>query len=202
MQLSPEQLSANGYSFQSSIRFESINQFVQDQLQRGGALLRFYWLCVVASVFFMSHVLWKQDTVTLDLLAGGVGFGLAGFLLVVLPAHEAIHGITYKLLGAPRISFHADWKRMFFFAAADRFVLNRREFVLVAAAPFVLLSIAMTLAMFYTNGLLQLTIATNLVLHTGGCIGDFTLVAYSLSIGEEFCTYDDLQKQETLFFQK
>ena len=202
MQLSPEQLSANGYRFQSSIRFESINQFVQDRLQRGGALLRLYWLCVVASVFAMSHVLWKQDIVTLDLLAGGIGFGLAGYLVIVLPAHEAIHGITYKLLGAPSISFHADWKRMFFFAAADRFVLNRREFILVAAAPFILLTIGLLAAQFFTNGMLQLAIATNLVLHTGGCIGDFTLVAYSMSLGEKFCTYDDLQKQETLFYQK
>ena len=170
MQLSPEQLSANGYRFQSSIRFESINQFVQDRLQRGGALLRLYWLCVVALVFAMSYVPLKQGYRDPRPAGGRDLIRLAGFLVIVLPAHEAIHGITYKLLGAPSISFHADWKRMFFFAAADRFVptdansswlpqfFHPADHRIAGCAVF-------------TNGILQLAIATNL-----GCIPAVALV--------------------------
>jgi hypothetical protein len=202
MQLSPEQLSANGYRFQSVIRFESINQFVQERLQQGGAWLRLYWLCVVLSVLSLSFVLWRQEDVSVGMLMAGIGLGLAGFIVLLLPVHEAVHGIFYKWLGAPSISFHADWNRLFFFAAADRFVLNKREFLSVAVAPFVLLTAALTAGIFLTTGMWQIAVAAGLVLHTGGCIGDFTLIAYSLSLGDDFCSYDDLGKQETLFYVK
>lgn len=202
MQLRPEELRANGLRFHSSIQFESINQFVQDRLQRRSVLLTSYWLCVIASVFMLSYVLWRQEDFSLGLLIGGVSLGIAGFVGIALPIHEGIHGLVYKLLGAHKISFHADWKRMFFFAAADQFVLNKREFMMVAVTPFLVLTSALVAGIFLTSGLIQLAVAAMLVLHTGGCIGDFTLIDYTLSIGESFCTYDDLQKQETVFYHQ
>ena len=66
------------------------------------------------------------------------GFAIA-FTLV--PIHEYIHALAYKSQGAATTSFDANWKKFYFMAIADKFVASKKEFQIIALAPFITINL-------------------------------------------------------------
>ncbi len=54
---------------------------------------------------------------------------ITGFTIII-PVHEGIHAIVYKMLGAKNIRFGADVKKMIFYATADKYVTTRKKFII------------------------------------------------------------------------
>jgi len=54
----------------------------------------------------------------------------------LIPSHEYIHVLAYKSKGAKNTSCDANLKKFYFMAIAYRFVANKKEFQIVALAPF------------------------------------------------------------------
>ncbi|MGJ8868839.1 hypothetical protein, partial [Salmonella enterica] len=52
------------------------------------------------------------------------GFGCA-LTFLLIPIHEGLHGIAYKMCGAPTVTFAANWKKLYFMAIADKFTIGR-----------------------------------------------------------------------------
>jgi hypothetical protein len=86
-------------------------------------------------------------------------------------------------------------------AMADQFVASRREFRLVALAPFLLINLV-SIFLFFTVPLAwTYTVLGTLLTHTAFCSGDFGLLSYfEFHQDKEVVTYDDKENQVSYFY--
>jgi hypothetical protein len=142
--ITTEELRTSGnYELVKELGHDEIIDFVASQLKKlRWPMVFFYGFNILlaglialytAGNFFHSYISWGAYWKYLLL-------GLVTGMLVVIPFHEIIHGIAYKIAGAPRIKFGANLKQMMFYAAAPGFVATRQDFYLVAFSPFILIN--------------------------------------------------------------
>jgi hypothetical protein len=103
--------------------------------------------------------------------------GVIVFMLI-LPVHELLHGLVYKLAGAPSVKYLANLRSFYFYAIADKFVTNRQTFYILALTPFLLINGCLLFCLFILKGYLIWTCFSALILHASGCIGDFALLSF------------------------
>lgn len=128
--------------------------------------------------------------------------GVVGLFLIVLPIHEIIHALFFKLLGAKNVGFGYSKKGLMVYAYAQRFVMTLRENALVAAMPFLLITLLISVCWVLVPGLKVIWIVI-LLFHTLGCMGDFILILHAWKNRKEaMYTYDDLSEKRTYFFER
>lgn len=121
----------------------------------------------------------------------------------MIPIHEYIHVLAYKSQGAQHTSYDVNWKKFYFMALAHQFVADRTEFSIVALAPFVVITITLSLALFWANGLWHFTILGTLTMHTAACSGDFGILSYFyFHKDHDIVTYDDIENKISYFYGK
>lgn len=202
MNLKVEDLEKAGFTIQDELDHTHIVPMVQRMLKEPVWFARTYWalnfllLCLLIASGFGIH---KHGEATVErlLFATFTGIGLS---LLLLPLHEGLHGLAYKLVGAPEVSYHAQWKQFVFMAVAHQFVANRREFNIVALAPFVVISTGLlTLAIVFT-GQYSIVLISMCLAHASMCSGDFALLAYfEKHQDKEVVTYDDKYLKKSWF---
>ncbi len=89
------------------------------------------------SYFWQEHVLFKG--VTWQEVAVWLGINIIGYF-VILPIHEAIHGLTILFWGG-RPHFGAKFPLALFCGARQQ-VFRRNQYIVVAMAPLVVISVA------------------------------------------------------------
>jgi len=129
------------------------------------------------------------------------GFAVLLFLPLI-PIHEAIHGLVYRLYGARDVRFSASLRRLYAYAIADAFVVNRAEFTWLALAPFLAINgMLLLVAIFWPEArffALALSIA-----HYSGTSGDFALLAYVWQRRDwPIYTYDDAGRRLSFFYEE
>lgn len=131
-----------------------------------------------------------------------ISFGIAlSFLL--LPIHELLHALAYKMAGAKKTGIKANLKKFYFMAVADQFVASRKEFVLIAITPFVVISTALIILAACMPFQYQLMVVSALMAHTAMCSGDFGLLSYfEFHKHKTLVTYDDIEAGESYFLEK
>ena len=127
--------------------------------------------------------------------------GIVAGSIIVIPFHELLHGLAYKILGAKKIKFGANLQQFFFFVSADRFPVNRKELSFLALLPFGVLNVALLL--LDTICLTQYSILFGFLLlsHNLMCIGDFAITNYVLNEKEEVYTYDESEIKKSFFYK-
>ncbi|MBN1681125.1 MAG: DUF3267 domain-containing protein [Anaerolineae bacterium] len=104
---------------------------------------------------------------------------LVGLLLVllVLPLHEWIHGLAIRRCGhTPRYGV----KLLVLFATSDGALFRRNEFILIALAPLVTVTLAGLFVMVFLPYQLGYWIALAVVLNAAGAIGDLWMTIAAL----------------------
>ena len=202
MNILAEELDAHGYRVMEEMSHEEIVSFVRKYMRIHNAVTISFVIFNVILVAAFIYLMVISST-PVDSILSYASAGLLLFIVFLLPLHELIHGLVYKLVGAAKVSYHSDWKKMVFYAMADRFVANRSEFYKVAMAPFIII-----------NGLLIIACATlpgpwtwvcwgALIMHTGGCYGDFGLISFFYQHPlKEVVTYDDAAQKKSFFLVK
>lgn len=98
-------------------------------------------------------------------------------MFVSLAVHELVHGLFFKLFASAgaRVTFGANWKAGMLYACAEGIVYTRRQYLVVALAPTVVVT-AVALAAGLASGwpLLGYIVA---VVHLSGCTGDWCYAA-------------------------
>ena len=121
------------------------------------------------------------------------------FLLV--PLHEYIHVLAYKSQGATNTSYDANLKKFYFMALADKFVANKKEFEVVALAPFTSITTILIIFLFVVSHTWALTIVGILLTHTAMCSGDFGLLSYfEFHKDKKVVTFDDVENKVSYFY--
>ena len=95
-------------------------------------------------------------------------YGLA-IAFALLPLHEYIHVLAYKSQGATNTSYDANHKKFYFMALADKFVANKKEFEVVALAPFIIITTTLIIILFIVSSAWTLTITSILLALTAMC---------------------------------
>ncbi len=174
--IQPEDVTSMGYRVDVHLKHEELIPFVREHLYSKSPFSVFYWIfnmlvlvaCIAAFYFSPAPFMKNLDKFCI----GFIGF------FVLIPVHELIHGIGYRLAGAPKVSYNVIWKKLIFYAMADRFVARRIPFTLLAIAPFILLNTLLIALYFILPGPWNMSVLGALLLHTAGCAGDFALMSY------------------------
>jgi hypothetical protein len=81
-------------------------------------------------------------------------------------------------------------------ALAAKFVANKKEFEVVALAPFIIIATVLTILLFVVSHTWILTIVGILLTHTAMCSGDFGLLSYcEFHKDKKAVTFDDVENK-------
>ena len=93
-------------------------------------------------------------------------------LIMVLILHELVHGVMMLFFGA-RPHFGIMWKEAMFYATSPGFAYPRGQYLLVALAPLVVISLLAVLAMILLAGTAWVALAAFVAMfNAAGSIGD------------------------------
>lgn len=191
----------------AQINHQQIKEFVIEQLTSDGNIIRYYMYYQVAMIavgaFFLARsviLAFKYTAIELIYTIAALVFSLT--VLVVI--HELIHGLALKLAGAPKVSFGGYIRKFIFYAEADLFVINRRQFAFIALAPLVLVKL-LTLAgiIFFFNHPVFYFLIFVISAHSLFCAGDIGLLSlfYKYRDGEIF-NFDSQAEKTSYYFRK
>lgn len=203
MKIKPEELNANGYVLLDQLGHQELVPFIKTYINKRTYYSYFFYLINfflfgLAGYFFMQGA--KQPDFDIGIRFTHFSYGLA-IAFALLPIHEYIHVLAYRSQGATKTSFDANLKKLYFLALADKFVANKKEFTIVALAPFVVITTLLTSLIFIVNSHWTLTILGALLAHTAMCSGDFGLLSYfEFNKYKQIVTYDDVETKTSYFY--
>lgn len=194
---SREELEREGYVLHTMFRHDDIVSFVRTYFFRVNPVILIYWMFNVGVLLFF--ILLPLFNASFRSQLDMVLLGFAVFFVLV-PIHELIHGIGYRLVGARKVSYRVVWRKFVVYAMADRFVTRRRSFVALALAPFLLINSALIVLILVTQGGWSAVLTGALIMHTAGCSGDFALISYFYTFWHRYpVTFDAEAEGETVF---
>jgi Putative zincin peptidase len=198
--MTPDELSRDGYQLLGEMTHATLAEFVIEYFLRRGSWL--IWLHHAMSLMALAAA------ITAAAMQGrGVGrafldFGLSlvALFVVILPLHEALHAVAYRLVGARDIRWDYSMRMLAVWVIAHRFVVSTGPFLFVALAPFVVINMLLVAAAvaFPQYAVLLLFV---LLVHLHGCAGDWSLLNFVwLHRRHGFWTYDDAVTGRSYFF--
>jgi len=205
MNLHPNDLKDNGYLLLDELQHQELIPFVKKYIRKNTFFSWMYYMATL--IFFVIGILLvlrgynNEGYKFMDNFSKfTLGFALA---LLLLPLHEYLHVLAYKFVGAINTSYDSNIKKLYFMAIADQFVANRKEFRIVALAPFFVITTAVLLSTIFVNSNLQIILIGVLFAHTSMCSGDFALLSYfQFHKDKEVCTYDLKEEKVSYFYYK
>ncbi len=130
-------------------------------------------------------------------------YGLLIGMIVVIPFHEGIHGLAYRLAGAKKIKFGADFTQMIFFVTADRFVVGKKRFFIVALSPFIIIGGSFITGYIFSAFYCKWMFLVALICHSSMCMGDFAFMSFFQEHPEkELYTYDEPEHKLSFVYER
>ncbi len=203
MDLKIEELENNGYHLIEELQHDELIPFVQRIFRSPNWITKTYiWLNIILIIGLLALIVVAiLDGKSFGSIIGQVSWGIL-LLLPIIPIHEGLHGAVYKYLGAPKVHYTANFKRFYFTAQADRFLVDKNGFYPLAFTPFLVINSAAIVLMFIFPEYLLL-LCTFLFSHTTACGGDFALAAYFYNKRDTgLITYDDVPNKRTFFYAR
>jgi len=203
MNIKPDQLTENGFVLLDKLEHTELVPFIQTYMKKRTKYSMFYYIgnfifFGLTAYFFVQG--YNLSTYSFGARFSHFSYGLA-MAIALIPIHEYIHVLAYKSQGAINTSYDANLKKFYFMALADKFVANRKEFEIVALAPFVIITTTLICVLLFSNTNWSLTISGVLLAHTAMCSGDFGLLSYFEFYKEkQMVTYDDVESKISYFY--
>ncbi len=195
----------SGYRQLLELDFNDMIPFVRSNIRRKSFISIFYagvnlgllTLILLNIIFEMTG----PGLTLLKIIKQSIIGVFAGSILII-PLHEFLHGIAYRIVGARKIRYGIDLKQFIFFVTADRHTVSGKELQFLAMTPFVVIN-AVTITIFFAwfPEILFLP-AFFLLSHNIMCIGDFALVNFVLLHGRKVITFDETKKKKSYFYEE
>jgi hypothetical protein len=127
--------------------------------------------------------------------------GIISGSLLIIPVHELIHGLAYRILGAKKIRFGVDLQQLIFFITADRHPVSGMQLGFIALTPFVVINLTtFFIVLFLFPGLLLFS-CFFLLTHNIMCIGDFAMINYISRHNRRVYSFDEPEKKISYFYE-
>jgi len=205
MKIKSGELEDKGYVLLDKLEHKELIPFIKKYIKKRTKFSFFYYFSNFLVFGFTGYLLMKGfGNPEFDIAARFTHFcyGLA-IAFVLIPLHEYIHVIAYKSQGAKNTSYKANFKKLYFMALADKFVADKKEFLIVALAPFIVINSVLIVLIFAVNSDWKLTICGIMLTHTAMCTGDFGLMSYfEVNKDRQVVTYDDVENKISYFWGK
>lgn len=192
------------FSLLLKVPYTGLLTFVLDYMKRNSAIMVIFWASCVFFLLIAIYIrinlagLYPHSQIFTHTL-----LGLIGFPLISVPVHEGLHVIPYYLFGARDIRAGMDLRQYLFYVTAHRYVLNAREFRIVAAFPYQIISISLLFLILYLPGQWKWSLSLFLFVHATMCAGDFALLNfYFLNRKKKIFTWDDADTKEAYFYEE
>ncbi len=203
MKIKPDELTENGYVLLDKLGHKELVPFIKTYMKKRTKYSLFYYISNfivfgLVGYFFVQG--YNLPNYSFGVRFTHFSYGLA-MAFALLPLHEYIHVLAYKTQGATNTSYDANLKKFYFMALADKFVANKKEFEIVALAPFILITTMLIILLFFATTNWALIISSVLLAHTAMCSGDFGLLSYfELNKEKQMVTYDDVENKISYFY--
>lgn len=205
MDIKPENLEVSGYQLIDKVGIYDLKPFLVQHMQHKNPYTILYNLFTFISFGLLGYFVTKGIMSDIFPWYHIIFHLILGFIitLLLIPVHEFIHVLAYKSQGAKETSYDANWKKFYFMALANKFVANRKEFTVIAMAPFVIITSGLIISLFFTNLMWVTVLSTTLLVHTVSCGGDFSLMSYlQFHKGKDIATFDDVPNKVSYFYGK
>ena len=192
------------YKLISKLNHQQIKEFVITQLAEGGWFVKTYMIYQVIMIMLGMFFFTRSIVLAFRNFMEPLYFSLAalvfcGSLLIIL--HELLHGITLKLIGAPKVNFGGYLKKFIFYAEADQFVINRKQFAFVALTPFITVKLITLLGtIIFVNQPFFYFLIFVMSAHSLFCAGDIGLLSIFYKYGNSEIFTFDVQKEKTSYY--
>ena len=194
-----------GYRQILKLEFSDMIPFVLSNIRKKGLFSILYLTINMASlVFIILYAIWgvMDMQITWATIIKQTLSGIFAGSILVIPLHEILHGLAYRILGARKIKFGADLQQFIFFVTADRYPVSGNQLYFLAMTPFVvinLVTVAITTLVFPQ---VILFAAFLLLSHNIMCIGDFAIVNFVRLTPGRIITYDETEQKRSYFFEE
>lgn len=189
----------------AEVNHQELKEFIVEQISEEKFIIRIYAgyqiLMMLIFTFFLTRAIIFAIQLHFEALSGiGLAFLFSFSALIVI--HELLHAAAYLLTGARKISFGVILKKFIFYALADRQVISKRAFHIVALAPLAVVKLCCLLVLFLIgNSLFFYFALTIMCLHSLFCAGDIAMLAfYNLHRGKEIYNFDNRSEGKTYFY--
>jgi len=185
------------------LEFSEMIPFVLTNIRKPGIIPLFYMFINVAFLFFiLVYSIWSIQSGPLSLgrIILQIITGIIAGSILVIPPHELLHGLAYRILGAKKIRFGMDLQQFVFYVTADRFPITRRELAFLALTPFLIINLTLIAVTVFWAPEQTLFFSVLLLSHNIMCIGDFAMISYAYSQSGALYTFDDIEKKISYFF--
>jgi len=181
----------------AELGFEEMVPFVFSQIRDRGLMSWLYFISTGAMlVYVILQVIWGKQVIWQ--LVGGV---FAGSFLVI-PFHELIHALAYRLLGAKKIIFGADLKQFIFYVTADRYPVSGASIVFLAMLPFILINLCAFIVAYAVFPEHLIFFGVFLLSHNIMCIGDFAISNYVVRSSGKVYSFDVPEEKKSYYYEK
>jgi Putative zincin peptidase len=187
-----------------TVPYDNLIDFVLDYLRRKSGLMVFFWsVCLLTLVVALTVRINISGYYPFKNIMLHSTLGLIVFPLLSIPLHEILHVIPFFLAGARKIRVGMELKQYIFYVTAHRYVVNARQFRIIALVPFILVSIALFILVLFLPGLWKWSLSLLLFVHTTMCAGDFALLnLFWLNRKKKIYTWDDADEKMAYFYEE
>lgn len=188
----------------AKLNHQQIKDFVMQQLSENGTIIKTYMVYQIVMVLIGIFFFTRSIVLAFQSSAIQLYYSLAALVFsfsVLIVIHELLHGIALKFSGAKRISFGGYLKKFIFYAEADQFVINRKQFAFIALAPlFAVKLITLVGIIFFFNQPVFYFLIFVMSAHSLFCAGDIGLLSvFYKHKNSEIFTFD-VKAEKTSYF--
>jgi len=206
--LTPEDLqNESEFELLTEVSHQKLREFVVEQIVEEKYIIRIYSIYQVIMMMLFVFLLTRGIVLSIkghsELLIS-VGLSITFSLSALIVIHELLHALAYLVTGARRISFGVIPKKFIFYALADRQVIAKRAFHIVALTPFVVVKLICLIGIveFYDSQLMYFFLSV-MCLHSLFCAGDIAMLAfYRIHKGKEIYNFDNRSEGKTYFYSR
>lgn len=191
----------------AELKHPEIKEFVLSQVSVNNSLTRVFmiyqFVMILVGLFFLTRSIvlaFHENILPFYYSIAALIFCFSALIII----HELLHGIALKITGAKKISFGGYFRKFIFYAEANRHVLNRRQFELVALTPLltvqVLTLLGVILLFSHPSAYFVIIVMTA---HSLFCAGDVILLSiFYRDKNAEIFTYDVKEEKTSYYFRK
>ena len=185
-----------------TLPYNDIAPFVIGSLKSFNLPMMTVWV-VLALTAFLSVWFWPGVRYAPEhsRIIIGLATGLVEAPVLLIPFHEGLHLIPFRMAGAKDIRCGADLRQGIIYVTAHRFVADLRLFSIVAFTPFVIITAAIIVTMIFCSPWWKWVLSLALFAHTTMCAGDTALIGFMGGFrNRNVYTWDDADRKEAYFY--
>jgi hypothetical protein len=181
--LTPEDLqNESEFELLTEVSHQKLREFVVEQITEEKYLIRIYSIYQLIMMMVFAFLLTRGIVLSIKGHSGilvEIGLSIAFSLSALIVIHELLNALAYLITGARKISFGLIPKKFIFYALADRQVIAKRAFLIVALTPFIVMKLICLIGIIeFFNEQIMYFFLSVMCLHSLFCAGDIAMLAF------------------------